>query len=48
MQKKVEISKVDENFKINNQDNKNLKWINPKNSNLVKVYGLNWFYKDFR
>ena len=30
MQKKVEISKVDENFKINNQDNKNLKWINPK------------------
>lgn len=48
MQKKVEISKVDENFKINNQDNKNLKWINPKNSNLVKVFGLNWFYKDFR
>ena len=27
MQKKVEISKVDENFKINNQDNKNLIWV---------------------
>ncbi len=47
MSQKVNINKVDKNFNVNNSD-KSLRWIDPKISKDVKVYGFNWFYQDFR
>lgn len=44
---KVKIENVDKNFKVEKKELK-LKWIDPKESNDVKVYGLPWFYIDKR
>lgn len=42
-----DIKNVDKNF-INNETTNELKFINPKTSDLVKVYGLAWFDEDKR
>lgn len=47
MSKTIDIKKVDSNF-INDELNNELLYIDPKDSDLIKVYGLNWFYEDFR
>ena len=47
MSKTIDIKKVDSNF-INNEVKDNILYINPKNSDLVKIYGLYWFNEDKR
>ena len=42
MSKTVDIKKVDSNF-INNEAKDDILYIDPKESNLVKIYGLYWF-----
>lgn len=47
MSKTIDIKKVDSNF-INNETKEDILFIDPKSSDLVKIYGLNWFDKDKR
>ena len=47
MSKTIDIKKVDSNF-INNETKDEIKFIDPKNSDLVKIYGLYWFDQDKR
>ena len=47
MSQKVDINTVDKNFNIGS-DEKEVRWINPVESQAVKVYGFNWFYEDYR
>ena len=47
MSKTIDIKKVDSNF-INDELNNELLYIDPKDSDLIKVYGLNWFDQDRR
>lgn len=47
MSKTIDIKKVDSNF-INEEVKENILYIDPKNSDLVKVYGLYWFDEDKR
>ncbi len=47
MSKTIDIKKVDSNF-INNEVEENILYIDPKNSDLVKIYGLYWFDIDKR
>ena len=47
MSKTIDIKKVDSNF-INNEAKEDILFIDPKISNLVKIYGLNWFNEDKR
>ena len=47
MSKTIDIKKVDSNF-INNEAKEDILFINPKTSDLVKIYGLNWFNEDKR
>ena len=47
MSKTIDIKKVDSNF-INNEAKEDILFIDPKTSNLVKIYGLNWFNEDKR
>lgn len=47
MAKVVDIKKVDQNF-VNKETTAELKYINPTNSDKVKIYGLNWFDCDKR
>ena len=47
MSKTIDIKKVDKNF-INNETTEEIMYIDPKNSDLVKVYGLYWFDEDKR
>ena len=42
-----DLKKIDTNFE-NKETQEELKHINPKDSNKVKVYGLNWFEQDKR
>jgi hypothetical protein len=45
--KQEDISKIDKNFKINNQMNEDdWKWINPLESNQVSLYGLAWLKEN--
>lgn len=48
MSKTVDIKKVDSNFINLEAKGDNLNYIDPKNSDLVKIYGLYWFNKDKR
>lgn len=45
-QKKIE--EVDYNFVVTNDDGKKIIWIDPLKSDVVTMYGLNWFKKDKR
>jgi len=47
MSKMVDIKKVDSNF-INEEVKDNIMFIDPKTSDLVKIYGLYWFEEDKR
>lgn len=47
MSKTIDIKKVDSNF-INQENKEELYFINPKDNDAVKIYGLNWFEKDKR
>ena len=47
MSKTVDIKKVDSNF-INNETKEEILYIDPKTSDLVKIYGLYWFDEDKR
>lgn len=47
MSKTIDIKKVDSNF-INDEVKENILYIDPKSSDLVKIYGLNWFDIDKR
>ncbi|MBQ8292913.1 MAG: SGNH/GDSL hydrolase family protein [Bacilli bacterium] len=47
MSKTIDIKKVDSNF-INEEAKEDILYIDPKNSDLVKIYGLNWFNEDKR
>ena len=47
MSKTIDIKKVDSNF-INNEAKEDILFIDPKTSDLVKIYGLNWFNEDKR
>ena len=47
MSKTVDIKKVDSNF-INNETKDEILYIDPKTSDLVKIYGLYWFDEDKR
>ena len=42
-----DIKKIDKNFE-NKETNKNLIYLNPKTTDKIKVYGLNWFEQDKR
>ena len=42
-----DLKKIDTNFE-NKETQEELKHINPKNSDKIRVYGLNWFYQDKR
>lgn len=47
MSKTVDIKKVDSNF-INNETKEEILYIDPKNNDGVKIYGLYWFDEDKR
>ena len=47
MSKTIDIKKVDSNF-INEEAKEDILYIDPKTSDLVKIYGLNWFNEDKR
>ena len=47
MSKTIDIKKVDSNF-INEEAKEDILYIDPKTSDLVKIYGLNWFSEDKR
>lgn len=47
MSKTIDIKKVDSNF-INEETKENILYIDPKTSDLVKIYGLYWFDEDKR
>lgn len=47
MSKTIDIKKVDSNF-VNNEVQENILYIDPKNSDLVNIYGLYWFNEDKR
>ena len=47
MSKTIDIKKVDSNF-INEEAKEEILYIDPKTSDLVKIYGLNWFNEDKR
>ena len=47
MSKTVDIKKVDSNF-INNETKEEILYIDPKQSDRVKIYGLYWFDEDKR
>ena len=47
MSKTVDIKKVDSNF-INNETKEEILYIDPKNNDNVKIYGLYWFDEDKR
>ena len=47
MSKTIDIKKVDSNF-INKENQEDLLYIDPRNNDLVKIYGLYWFNEDRR
>lgn len=47
MSKTIDIKKVDSNF-LNNEAKEDILFIDPKISDLVKIYGLYWFSEDKR
>ena len=47
MSKTIDIKKVDSNF-LNNEAKEDILFIDPKISDLVKIYGLYWFNEDKR
>ena len=47
MSKTIDIKKVDSNF-INNETVEDILYIDPRNNDLVKIYGLYWFNEDKR
>ena len=47
MSKTIDIKKIDSNF-INNEAKDEIRFLDPKTSDLVKIYGLYWFEKDKR
>ena len=47
MSKTIDIKKVDSNF-INEEAQEDILYIDPKTSDLIKIYGLNWFNEDKR
>lgn len=48
MYNRKNIEEVDHNFIVTNDDGKKMIWINPLKSDVVTIYGLNWFKKDKR
>ena len=47
MSKTMDIKKVDSNF-LNNEAKEDILFIDPKISDLVRIYGLYWFSEDKR